>query len=262
MSAKRLVFIHGMYMTPRCWEHWVSWFEEKGYHCAAPGWPGRDAPPAALRAAHPDPALGALTLTMVLEHLEAAVRKLPEKPVLIGHSMGGLAAQVLLQRGIAAGAVAIDSAPPPGVLAPSWAFVRSNWAHITPFKRQDVPVVMTPRRFRYTFVHTLDPADQAGVMDRYVVPESRRIPRESLTRTARVDFRASHPPLLLIAGSEDHIVPASVNRANFRRYARGGSGSVTEFKEFPGRTHYIIGQDGWEDVAQFVRGWVEANVPG
>jgi pimeloyl-ACP methyl ester carboxylesterase len=262
MSTKHLVFIHGMYMTPLCWERWVSWFEKKGYRCTAPGWPGRDAPPPAQRAAHPDPALGALTLTKVLEHLDAAVRRLPEKPVLIGHSMGGLAAQLLLQKGIAAGAVAIDSAPPQGVLAPSWSFVRSNWGHITPFARQEVPVVMTAERFRYTFVHTLDPRDQAAVMERYVVPESRRIPRESLTRTARVDFSAPHAPLLLIAGSRDHIVPASVNRANYRRYARGASKSVITFKEFAGRTHYIIGQEGWEEVAEFIREWMERHLPG
>jgi pimeloyl-ACP methyl ester carboxylesterase len=257
MAMKTLVFIHGMYMTPLCWEKWVSWFESRGCRCLAPGWPGRDAPPPQLRSAHPDPKLGALTLSNVLDHLDAAIRGTGEKPVLIGHSMGGLAAQLLLQKGIAAAAVAIDSAPPQGVVAASWSFLRSNWPHISPFKRQDIPVVMTPARFRYTFVHTLDAPEQQAAFDRYVVPESRRIPRESLTRTARIDFRVPHAPLLLVAGSNDHIVPASVNRANFRRYR--GSGSSTTFKEFPGRTHFIIGQDGWEEVAAFVKGWIEAN---
>ena len=117
---------------------------------------------------------------------------------------------------------------------------------------------MTARRFAYTFVNTLSPDEQARVFDRYVVPESRRVPRETLTRTARVDFKAPHAPLLLVAGSEDHIIPPPLNRANFRRHTHGAS--LTTFKEFPGRTHFIIGQEGWEEVAQFVNDWLERNI--
>jgi pimeloyl-ACP methyl ester carboxylesterase len=247
-----------MYMTPLCWEHWIPWFEKKGYRCIAPGWPGREASPQALRAAHPDAALGALTLQNVVDHLEGVIRKTGEKPVLIGHSMGALAAQLLLQRGVASAAVAIDSAPPSGVITSKFSFLKSNWPHITPFKRQDVPVQMTLKRFAYTFVHTLPPAQQQSVFDRYVVPESRRIPRQSLGRTARVDFRAPHAPLLLIAGGEDHIIPASLNAKNFRKYS--DKGSVTSLKEFPGRTHFIIGQENWQEVAQFTADWLEQNL--
>ena len=258
MPTRTIVFIHGMYMTPLCWEHWIPWFEKKGYRCIAPGWPGREASPQALRAAHPDAALGALTLQNVVDHLEGVIRKTGEKPVLIGHSMGALAAQLLLQRGVASAAVAIDSAPPSGVITSKFSLLKSNWPHITPFKRQDVPVQMTLKRFAYTFVHTLPPAQQQSVFDRYVVPESRRIPRQSLGRTARVDFRAPHAPLLLIAGGEDHIIPASLNAKNFRKYS--DKGSVTSLKEFPGRTHFIIGQENWQEVAQFTADWLEQNL--
>jgi alpha-beta hydrolase superfamily lysophospholipase len=258
MSSRTIVFIHGMYMNARCWEHWVPWFEKKGFRCLAPDWPGRDAAPAALRAAHPDPRVAELTLTTVLHHFDSIIRLTREKPILVGHSMGALAAQLLLQGGVASAAVAIDSAPPLGVLTPRWSFHRSNWPHITPFKRLDVPVEMTPKRFRYTFVHTMSSDEQQAAYERYVVPESRRVPRETLTRTARVDFKAPHPPLLLIAGSEDHIIPPSLNRTNFRRYT--DTGSVTTFKEFAGRTHFIIGQENWEEVAQFVCDWVEENI--
>jgi pimeloyl-ACP methyl ester carboxylesterase len=258
MPERTIVFIHGMYMTPLCWEHWIPWFEKKGYRCLTPAWPGREAAPKALRAAHPDPRLGALTLQNVVDHLEGVIRKTREKPVLIGHSMGALAAQLLLQRGVASAAVAIDSAPPSGVITAKFSFLKSNWPHITPFTRQDVPVQMTLKRFSYTFVHTLTPAAQQSVFDRYVVPESRRIPRQSLGRTAHVDFKSPHAPLLLIAGSEDHIIPASLNMKNFRRYA--DKGSITTFREFPGRTHFIIGQDNWQEVAQFINGWLTENV--
>jgi pimeloyl-ACP methyl ester carboxylesterase len=258
MSQQTIVFIHGMYMTPLCWEDWVSWFEKRGFRCLAPGWPGREAGPAALRAAHPDPTVAELTFSRVLHHFDEIIRMTKEKPILIGHSMGALAAQVLLQRGVASAAVAIDSAPPRGVLTSRWSFHRSNWPHITPFKRQDVPVQMTPKRFNYTFVHTMSPREQRVAFERYVVPESRRVPRGTLTRTARVDFKAPHAPLLLIAGSEDHLIPAALNKTNFRRYS--DRGSVTTFKEFPGRTHFIIGQKNWEEVAQFACDWLEENI--
>jgi pimeloyl-ACP methyl ester carboxylesterase len=254
MAQRTIVFIHGMYMNALCWEHWVPWFEKKGYRCIAPSWPGRDAAPEALRAAHPEPRLGALTLRNVIDHLEGVIKKTAEKPILIGHSMGALAVQLLLQRDVASAAVAIDSAPPAGVFSGTWSFLKSNWPHITPFKRQDVPVQMTLERFCHTFVHTLAPDLQKAVFDRYVVPESRRVPRQSLGAVARVDFKAPHAPLLLIAGSEDHIIPASLNMKNFKRYAHAGS--VTAFKEFPGRTHFIIGQDNWQEVAQFAADWL------
>jgi pimeloyl-ACP methyl ester carboxylesterase len=260
MPARTIVFIHGMYMNPLCWEHWIPWFEKKGYRCLAPAWPGRDADPKKLRAAHPDSSLAALTLDKVLDHLEGVIRKTGEKPVLIGHSMGGLAAQILLSRGIASAAAAIDTAPPQGVISFKWSFLKSNWPHITPFKRQDVPVVMTSKRFGYTFVHTLSPQKQAEVFERYVVPESRRVPRQSLMRTARVDFAAPHAPLLLIAGAEDRIVPSSLNRKNFKRYR--DTTSVTSFKEFPGRTHYIIGQENWQEVAEHIAGWLAQSLGG
>jgi pimeloyl-ACP methyl ester carboxylesterase len=197
-------------------------------------------------------------LQNVVDYLEAVIRKTGEKPVVIGHSMGALAAQLLLQRGVVSAAVAIDSAPPAGVFSPKWSFLKSNWPHITPFKRLDVPVQMTLKRFAYTFVHTLSPAQQQSVFDRYVVPESRRVPRQSLGRTARIDLRAPHAPLLLIAGGEDHIIPESLNTTNFRKYS--DKGSITSLKEFPGRTHFIIGQENWQEVAQFTADWLARSL--
>ena len=252
MASKTVVFVHGMYMTPLCWEQWVDRFQSKGYRCLAPAWPGRDQPVEVLRQRHPDPQLGQLTLTGVLAHLTGFIRQLDEKPILIGHSMGGLIVQLLLQRDLAAAAVAIDSAPPFGVLTTKWSFLKSNWPHITPFASQGQPIAMTFERFQYTFVNTLPLAEQRAAYERYVVPESRRVPRESLT--ARIDFKQPHPPLLLIAGSADHIIPASLNKSNTAKYR--SSPSVTDFKEFAGRTHFIVGQQGWEEVADYVLGWL------
>ena len=252
MKTKTIVFIHGMYMNSLCWEHWVAHYQAKGYMCLAPDWPGRDQMIDVLRKNHPDSRLGQLTLSRVLEHFADIIKKLNEKPIIIGHSMGGLVVQLLLQRDLAAAGVAIDSAPPLGVFTTKWSFLKSNWPHITPFVSQNSPIEMTFERFQYTFVNSFPLAEQRAAYERYVVPESRRIPRNSLT--ARVDFKKSHPPLLLIAGSADNIIPASLIKSNYAKYKR--SSSVTDFKEFAGRTHFIIGQKNWEEVAEYILAWL------
>jgi len=252
MKAKTIVFIHGMYMNSLCWEHWVAHYQAKGYMCLAPDWPGRDQMIDVLRKNHPDSRLGQLTLSRVLEHFADIIKKLNEKPIIIGHSMGGLVVQLLLQRDLAAAGVAINSAPPMGVFTTKWSFLKSNWPHITPFVSQRTPIEMTFERFQYTFVNKMPLAEQRAAYEKYVVPESRRIPRESLT--ARVDFKKPHPPLLMIAGSADNIIPASLNKSNYAKYKP--STSVTDFKEFAGRTHFIIGQKAWEEVTEYILAWL------
>ena len=252
MDSKTIVFIHGMYMIPSSWEKWIPYFEAKGYKCYAPAWPGRDLPIEILRQKCLAPELSKLGLKEVTAALAEFIGSLPEKPILIGHSMGGLIVQLLLQKDLAAAGVAIDSAPPMGVLTTKWSFLKSNFPHITPFVSQNDPIRMSFKRFQYTFVNDLPLTEQQRAYSKYVVPESRRIPRQSLT--ARVDFRKPHAPLLLIAGSSDHLIPASLIRTNYKRYS--SSPSVTVFKEFPGRTHYIIGQENWEEVASYILEWL------
>jgi len=257
MGTPTIVFIHGMFMNALCWEHWMERFRSRGYTCAAPAWPGRDAPVETLRKKHPDPQLGSLTLTQVVAHMTDFVKKLGPKPALIGHSMGGLVTQILLNRDLAAGGVAIDSAPPVGVLTTRLSFLKANWPMINPFISRLQPRSMSFKDFQYAFVNNLPLEEQQRAYDRYVVPESRGVPRESLGAVARIDFRKPHAPLLLTAGTEDHIVPASLNRTNHRKYRR--SPSVTDFKEFPGRAHFIIGQKGWEEVADYVLAWLKGK---
>ncbi|OGO47970.1 MAG: hypothetical protein A2W37_13805 [Chloroflexi bacterium RBG_16_63_12] len=155
MKSKTIVFIHGMYMTPLCWEQWIGHFQARGYKCLAPAWPGRDKPVATLRKDHPDLQLGQLTFRAVLAHLANILQALDEKPILVGHSMGGLMVQLLLQRALAAAAVAIDSAPPQGVFTTRWSFLKSNWPHINPLAPQSQPIQMSFERFQYTFVNAL-----------------------------------------------------------------------------------------------------------
>jgi pimeloyl-ACP methyl ester carboxylesterase len=254
MAQKTILFVHGMFMTPLCWEHWIDFYQSKGYQCIAPAWPGRDRPIEVLRASHPDPALGMLSLSRVIEHYASQIKSLPEKPILVGHSMGGLIVQLLLQKDLAVAGIAIDSAPPAGVFTTKWSFLKANWPMINPFIPANQPRKMTFEDFRYAFVNSLPPVEQKSAYDRYVVPESRKVPRESLTATARIEFKKPHPPLLLIAGSDDHIIPAALNKTNFAKYRNPAS--VTQYKEFAGRVHFTIGQAGWEEVADYIATWL------
>jgi alpha-beta hydrolase superfamily lysophospholipase len=144
---------------------------------------------------------------------------------------------------------------PQGVFTTKWSFIKANWGHANPFASKNQPATMSFAQFQYAFVNSLRLAEQQAAYETFVVPESRRVPAESLTTAAHIDFKKPGAPLLMIAGSNDHIIPASLNRSNFAKYQRPGS--VTEFKEFPGRTHFIIGQGGWEEVADYVSTWLD-----
>ncbi len=253
--AKTIVFIHGAFMTPLCWERWVPWFEAKGYRCYAPAWPGRDRPVDAQRAAHPDPELGRLTLGAVVGRFAEAIDALEQKPILIGHSIGGLVAQILLSRGAAAAGVAIHSTPSGAVLPIGRSYWRSNWRMIRPFADAGTPTALTFEEFQQTFANNLAPEAQRAAFDRYIVPESRRVARDARGAAGRIDFARPHPPLLMTAGLSDRVVPARLSFNSFSRYRQGGS--ITEFRAFERRDHMVIVEPGWEEVADLVALWLE-----
>ena len=116
---------------------------------------------------------------------------------------------------------------------------------------------MSFEHFQYAFVNTLPLNEQRAAYDRYVVPESRGVPTQSLTSVGKVDFRKAHEPLLIIAGEKDHIIPASLNKTNYNKYK--ASPSLTDFKEFPGRDHFGIGEKGWEELADYSLAWLEKH---
>jgi pimeloyl-ACP methyl ester carboxylesterase len=201
MKTKTIVLIHGMFMNPLCWEKWIPHYQTKGYKVFAPAWPGRDQPVETLRKKHPDPQLPKLKLGDVVEHMTRVIKSLDEKPAIIGHSMGGLVVQLLLQRDLAVAGVAIDPAPPMGVFTTAFSFLKANFPAINPFLLRR-PVEMSFNRFQYAFVNTLPEAEQRAAYDRYAVPESRGVPVSSLGAAGKVDFRKPHPPLLITAGGE------------------------------------------------------------
>jgi alpha-beta hydrolase superfamily lysophospholipase len=250
-----ILFIHGMFMTPKCWDHWIEFFKERGLAGRATAWPEHNkSVPDLNRNFAANTALAGLRFTDLIAAFENQISKLPEKPVLVGHSVGGLIVQILINKGLGRAGVAIDSAPPKGLRSFRPSFLRSNSQVVNPFVSAKIPYVMKLGKFRYAFANSMTRQEQEEAYRTYIVPESIRVPRD-LGKKAVIDFKKAHAPLLLIAGSADHIIPAGLNRRNFGRYAQD-NGSRTEFKEFEGRSHTIILQKGWDEVAGFACDWI------
>lgn len=157
------------------WRPWLARASARGHVCHAPSWPHHAGAPADLRA-HIDPDLGSLTFRAVVDHLKAFIDTLPERPILVGHSVGGLLVQKLAEDGYAVAGVSISPAPPRGIVSFAPSFVRANFPHINPLAGNK-PVIMTPKRFHYTFCNTMSAQDSAAAFENYVVPESRNVPR-------------------------------------------------------------------------------------
>ncbi len=252
IHSKTIVFVHGLFQSPKGWEGWIKYFSAKGYTCYAPAYPYHEGEPETLRK-NIDPRLGKLTFGQVIDSLAAFIDKLPEKPMLIGHSMGGLAVQKLISMNKGIAAIAIDAAPPKGIFSFKWSFLKANIPTINPLKGNR-PCLPSVKWFHYAFCNTMTMEQTKKEYDLYVVPESRNIPRSSTGKAGKIDFNKPHAPLLIIAGEKDHIIPSSLNKKNYRAYK--DKNSKLDFKEFPGRTHYICGQENWQEVAGYIERWI------
>ncbi|MEI7802365.1 MAG: alpha/beta hydrolase [Bacteroidota bacterium] len=252
MQSKTIVFIHGLFMNPKSWNYWKKYFEAKGYNCYTPAYPFHDGEPTELRK-NINSKLCTLTFNQVIESLSSFIDKLPEKPILIGHSMGGLAVQKLIAMDKGVAGACIDSAPPKGIFSFQWSFLKANLPTINPLKGNSV-CLPGVNWFQYAFCNLMTMEQTEKEYNEFVVPESRNIPRTSTGNDGFIDFKKPHQPLLFIAGEKDHIIPSSLNKKNFDAYK--DAVSKKDFKEFPDRTHYICGQQNWEEVADYILNWV------
>ena len=254
ISSKTIVFITGAFVTNECWNDWKAYFEAKGYTCYAPAWPNKNAPAATLRQRQPDTKIAANTLAGVTSHYEKFIRTLPEKPIVIGHSFGGLMVQFMLNRDVAAAGVAIDSGPPQFLLPTQFSFIKSSYKAFGFFTDVNKSYLMSFEDWQYAFTNQMPLQAQKESYEKLLIPESKRLFRDALTSAARVDYNKPHAPLLFTSGSIDHIVPAAVNFRNYKKYK--DKNSVTDYKEFEGRNHFVLGQPDWEEVTNYIFGWL------
>jgi pimeloyl-ACP methyl ester carboxylesterase len=257
-----IVLIHGLWMTPRSWEHWVPYLEAKGYTVHVPTYPGFEVEVEALRA-DPSP-IAAASVASVADHLAEFIDTLENPPILIGHSFGGVLVQLLLARGLGASGVAIDSAPTEGVLTAPLSQLRSIFPVLKNPANRNRAVGFTAEQFHYAFTNTLSKEESDAIYERYHIAAPGRIVFEGPLgnvlpghQEAWVDYSEDRAPLLFIAGGKDHIMPAAVNRSNASKY--GKSPAITEFYEFPDRDHFTCGAPGWEAVADHAIEWATSH---
>ncbi|HEY5057557.1 MAG TPA: alpha/beta fold hydrolase [Gaiellaceae bacterium] len=254
-----VVFVHGLWLHADSWGDWVDLFREKGYVPTAPGWPG-DGDTVEETRSHPERVAGH-GIADVVAHYAGVIAKLDAKPILIGHSFGGLVVQRLLGQDVAAAAVAIDPAPIKGVLSlPVSALRVASVALKNPANKKRA-VALTARQFRYGFGNALSEAESADLYARWTIPSPGKPLFEAASANfsphsaARVDTaNAARGPLLLTAGGRDRTVPPSIVKGTLRLYRR--SAAVTELEEFPGKGHSLALDSGWREVANAVLAWL------
>jgi pimeloyl-ACP methyl ester carboxylesterase len=255
--TKTIMLIHGAWMTPDCWGQFRSYYEARGYKCLAPAWPFVDRPVEALRR-DPDPAFAQQTIKSLVDHFDQQIRALSEPPIIMGHSFGGLIVQMLIDRGLGAAGVAIDAGPPRGVL-PSLIALRAALPVLLSWMGWRRVLTMSCQGFASTFANTLSPSEQRKAYDRYVVPAPGRIYfQAALSIGNSVNFsNPDRAPLLLIGGEEDRTSTLSMVKAMYRKHHR--SPAPTDLISFPGRSHWLIAEPGWEDVAGKALDWASKN---
>jgi len=257
-----VVFVHGLWLHAESWGAWVELFRAAGYAPVAPGWPGEPSTVEEARQ-HPDRVAGR-GIDDIVEHYAGIIRGLGAKPIVIGHSFGGLIAQRLLGQGLAAAAVAIDAAPVKGVLyLPPSALRVASIALRNPANRRRA-VSLTPQQFRYGFGNALSAEESAALFQRWAIPSPAKPLFEAAAANffprspAKVDTRSqTRGPLLLTAGGKDHTVPPAITRSTRKLYRK--SPAVTDYTEFADRGHSLTIDGGWREVADSTLKWLEPH---
>lgn len=261
---KTILLIHGLWVTPRSWEKFKTRYEAQGYNVLTPAWPGITGEVEDMQR---DPSsFNNIGIAEVVAHYTAIIRALPELPIIIGHSFGGLITQILVDSGLAAAGVAIDSVPPKGIyILPFSTYEALTPALVNPFNAKKTYLFPFARWWR-VFANSLQEPEARAAYARYAIAApGHAIFQAALSNItpaslATVNFRnPTRAPLLVIGGEKDVIMPAALSRKIYKRHS--ASSAVTAYKEFPGRSHFIIGEAGWEEVADYALTWAENPRP-
>jgi pimeloyl-ACP methyl ester carboxylesterase len=260
-----IVLVHGFWVTPRSWEHWIEFYQKQGYTVLAPAYPGFEVEVEALNA---DPApIEELRVPAIIEKFESVIAGLATPPIIMGHSAGGAFTQILLDRGLGAAGVAINSAPTEGVPVVPFSQIKATFPVLRNPANHHRAVGYTHEQWHYAFTDTFSDDESRALYERYHIPASGRILWDSSLanllpghQDTWVDFRNDErAPLLFISGGEDHLMPPAIQRSNAKHYK---SHTLTEVVEYPGYAHLLPAQEGWEKIAQYALDWAVSHAVG
>lgn len=257
-----VVFIHGLWIHASSWSPWVELFTDAGYAPVAPGWPG-ESPSVELTRANSEPLAGR-GIAEITQHYVDLIATLPAKPIVIGHSFGGLFAQKLLADGHAAAAIAIDPGQIKGVKAVPLAQIRSALPVLKKPSNKKKAVSLTKKQFRYSFGNALTKQESDALFEKWTIPGSGLLPFEASAANkddaspAAVDTMTSdRGPLLFIAGGKDHTVPQKIVVAAHELYQ--GSSATTDLTVFADRGHTLVFDQGWREIANHSLTWLRGQ---
>ncbi len=258
-----VVFIHGLWLLPSSWDRWAVVFEEAGYASLTPGWP--DDPESVEEAKEHPEVFANKTIGEVADHYASVIERLDKKPAVIGHSFGGLLAQMIAGRGLSAATVAIDAAPFRGVLPLPISALRSAKPVLENPRNRHRAIPLTFDQFRYAFANAVSEEEANELFETFAVAA----PGAPLFQAAAANLNPwteakvdtenpARGPMLVVSGEKDHTVPRAISDATFKRQQRNDG--VTEFVEIPNRGHALTIDSGWHEVAdtalEFIRRFV------
>src|SRR5687767_13967685 len=259
-----VVFIHGLWLLPSSWDHWADLFEEAGYAAVTPSWPD-DPETVAEARANPD-VFARKTLGQVADHTAEVIGRLEKKPAVIGHSTGGLLAQIIADRGLSAATVAIDPGPFRGVLPLPVSTLKVSWPVLSNPLNRGRAVTLTLDQFKYGWANALSKEEAKELYDSYHVAGAgvalMQMANANLNPWTEAKLDPKNPdrgPLLILDGEKDHTVPWAIANAAYKRQSRNKG--VTEIKKMPNRGHSLTIDHGWQEVAQTALDFVKRFVP-
>jgi pimeloyl-ACP methyl ester carboxylesterase len=254
-----VLFIHGLWLHASSWEPWVDLFSKNGYSATAPGWPGD---PNTVDEARANPGLLAdKGIDDVTDHYASIIESMSTKPIIVGHSFGGMIAQKLLGLDLAAAAVAIDAAQIKGVLPLPLSALRATLPVFKNPANKHRAISLTAEQFRYSFGNAISDEESDELYERWTIPA----PGKPLFEAAAANFSLHSPtavntrnnlrgPLLLVMGGQDHTVPESITKSTLKQYKHAVA--ETAFLEFPDRGHSLTIDMGWPEVAAATLSWL------
>jgi non-heme chloroperoxidase len=258
-----VVFVHGLWLLPSSWDRWRTVFEEAGYATLSPGWP--DDPNTVEEANRHPEVFAHKTVGQIADHFEYVIGKLAQRPAIVGHSFGGLLAQILAGRGLSDATVALDPAPFRGVLPLPISALKSSAPVLGNPANHARAVPLTYEQFRYAFANAVSEEEAKELYNTYAVPGSGaplfQAATANLNPWTEAKVKSKNPdrgPLLILDGELDHTVPWAIANASFKKQKRNPG--VTEIVKVPGRGHSLTIDHGWRDVADTSLAFVQRFV--